>query len=256
MARERFVTCTSCKQDIRGDARFCPHCGAELHLKGSQRGNVLWWYVGAAAASILIFLVLREMTDRLTAPQPASPPVDVSVPPEDMSDHPMLARLEELAKDGDPNALLNLAEAAYQLSHQDPRYLSRAAAPLERFLEKYPNHSYALRFLGNVNYDLKQPKRAIALYRRYLEQNPKDANVLTDLGTQLLFDGQTEAAIDAYQRAIQIFPNHYHAYRNLNIAYLQLGDSDRAEACLKKAREIESVHGKAMAPELEQPRLP
>jgi tetratricopeptide (TPR) repeat protein len=173
-----------------------------------------------------------------TASQPAlpddHPPIEI---PQQVKD--AIREVVERAKAAPDDVELwrQAAQVQYRAGLVDRSYLPEAAAAYRHVLERLPADTEALRALGNIAYEQRQPATAVQYYRQYLEQKPGDLEVRTDLGTMLLALGDTEKALETYQSVLRDDPNFFQAHFNLGVAYHGLGKMDEAKASFARARE-------------------
>ena len=248
--------CPKCGEKRIKSAKFCVSCGHAFG--GGPTGNMTHTLIGLAAVVVLTGITwfgVDRMLQREAAEE-ASHNHGQHGHGQGPETDPHLASMEEAAKSGAPEALMELAEHQIDRSAQDPAYLEKAMHTLERLLNSYPNHAYTLRLLGNVCYNLRESEKAAEYYRRYLEIYPDDANVITDRATQLLALERDEEAIASYKRAIELYPNFYNAHFNLAIAYEHTGNEEKAEEYKAKAEAIRNSVGTAQPPIRELSRLP
>jgi len=246
--------CPSCGEKRREGANFCHACGFGIaESGGGGRASAIMLAAIALAMTVVAFAAVKLIDwDR---PAPARPDA-VAEDPHAGEANAELEALKARADGGDPNALMELAERQIMLTARDEDYLYQAAQTLEKIIDRFPEHGYALRLAGNVYFQLAMPPKAIDYYKRYLEIYPQDANVRVDLGTQLLEVERFQEAIDQYEAAIRLFPNFYNAYHNLAVAYGRMNQPERAAENRRKAEEIEKTHGRNLAPAIEMPRMP
>lgn len=249
--------CSKCSSTLRAAAKYCANCGAPIEGQ-PHRGLTL--YLIAAIMSLAIYFPFRHLVtpygsaadhaghDHAQA-QTASGHATMSE-----SEMSHLGELKKASEKGDPVAILAYVEHLIKISNQYPELLKQALDPLKSLTQQYPNHALSLKMLGDLCFDLNQPKDAINAYRQYLKLRPDDANVWTDMGTQYFYSDQPQAAIDAYQQAISHFPDHYNAHFNLHLVYNSLNQTEQGQTYRAKAEEIEARVGKAMAPSLPQER--
>ena len=85
---------------------------------------------------------------------------------------------------------------------------------------------------------LKQYERAFQDFNKAIELNINDYKAYTNRGVVYFNKQQYEQAVRDFNRAIEINPHYVLAYINLAFFYKKLGDMERAQAYLKKAKEL------------------
>ena len=96
--------------------------------------------------------------------------------------------------------------------------LSAAAELYQQLLDKDPNNSDALHYLGLVNYQQGNLETADALMTRSLQINPSCANTFSDLGMVKVKREQVQQALLLFTHALQRNPNHIDALNNMAVA--------------------------------------
>ena len=253
---DQLKFCALCGAKRAPGASFCGNCGRRLAGRspwgaGLFRRGTFWIAVIAVTSLLLIWFSLGPAPEK----QDANLAVGSNGSANTVEDSRRQA-LERAAVGGSAGALMDLVDYYLQQSSTDPTLKSKAAHSLHLFLERFPDHPYALRLLGNIYFDLKMAKLAQQTYQRYLDQYPKDVNVRTDFGTVLLAQGKVDAAIDTYLQAIQEVPDFYNALFNLSIAYDRKGDPVQSGIYRQQAKAVEQTKGRVMPPQLDLPRLP
>lgn len=109
-------------------------------------------------------------------------------------------------------------------------------------LEEDPSEGYVLESLLNNVGRGAQLDRLIEDYRRRIDENPDDADLRLVLGHLLKAKRKWEEAIDQYDRAAEFAPERPQPYASRGDAYLQLRETDRAQADFERALDrIESA---------------
>lgn len=243
--------CAFCGAARQPKARFCIACGQPF--RGFRHRNLQipprWapWFVvtivllasSAAVIHGLLFPAPKGGVKRVeTANQgnlPADhPPIEL---PQQVKDaiRELVERAQAAPEDLD--LWRQVAQAQYRAGLLDPQYLSEARSAYRHILERLPDDLEALRALGNIAYEQRQPTVAVNYYRQYLTKKPDDLEVRTDLGTMLLALGQTDEALATYQAVLRDNPNFFQAHFNLGVAYHGLGKTEEAMAAFARARE-------------------
>lgn len=246
---QRF--CGFCGTQRLPEAQFCTRCG---HAFGSARrrfrlppqwapafvlGTVVLVGAGAVVHGTL-FPAPKRTVPRVASPAeqnlPEShPPVEL---PQQVKDAIREVVEQAQASPNDIERWRQAAQVQYRASFVDPSYLAGAASAYQHILEQVPGDLEALRALGNIAYERRQPDVAIAYYEQYLAKKPEDLEVRTDLGTMLLAAGQTDKALATYQAVLQDDPKFFQAHFNLGVAYHGLGKTEEALAAFARAREL------------------
>ncbi len=244
---QRF--CAFCGTAREPAARFCISCGRpfasrlRLHLPPRWAplfvaGTVVLLCSGAIVHGLL-FPAKKGGVKRVeTASQgnlPTDhPPVEL---PQQVKDaiRDLVARAQ--AAPDDLTLWRQAAQAQYRAGLFDPAYLNDARTAYRHILERVPDDLEALRALGNIAYEQRQPTAAVTYYRQYLTKKPDDLEVRTDLGTMLLALGETDEALAAYQGVLRDDPNFFQAHFNLGVAYHGMGKTEEALAAFARARE-------------------
>jgi len=109
-------------------------------------------------------------------------------------------------------------------------------------LEEDPSEGYVLESLLNKVGRGAQLDGLIEDYRRRIDENPDDADLRLVLGHLLKAQRKWKQAIDQYDRAAEIAPDRPQPYASRGDAYLQLRETDRAQADFERALDrIESA---------------
>ncbi|MBK8923597.1 MAG: tetratricopeptide repeat protein [Saprospirales bacterium] len=138
-----------------------------------------------------------------------------------------------------PVSFLNLGNAAISKNQY-----AEAIGHYEEVLRLAPNYGLARinigrtyqawgRMEGKQNNNLP---RAAELLEKAIAYGNSDATVYLDLGTAYGMMGRNEQAIPHFEKAAQLEPKNPNAWRNLAIAYRAIGNAQKAEECLQKAK--------------------
>lgn len=131
------------------------------------------------------------------------------------------------------------------VKHMDKGEWQEARQALEGVLAIEPDHPGSLNKLGVCLVESGDTSGAEAMFRRALEVDPQMAQAHSNLGNIELTRGCAAAARDLYLEALKLDPNYSLAHHNLSAAYKRLGQIDKAIAEHKKARSLESQHGRS-----------
>ncbi len=246
---QRF--CPFCGVARQPGARFCTSCGQPFGttLRYNLRIPPRWAPLFVAATVLLLSAGAVVHGLLFPAPRGGIKKVETASQETLPADHPpvelpqqvkeAIRELAERAK-GAPDDLAlwrQVAQAQYRAGFFDPAYLNEARSAYRHILERAPDDLEALRALGNIAYEQRQPAVAVTYYRQYLAQKPDDLEVRTDLGTMLLALGETDNALATYQAVLRDNPNFFQAHFNLGVAYHGLGKTEEAMAAFARARE-------------------
>jgi tetratricopeptide (TPR) repeat protein len=91
---------------------------------------------------------------------------------------------------------------------------------LKDIVKKDPKNLSALEELGNLYFDIGQPKESIEAYTQYLALKPENANVRTDMGIMYRTMGEFDRAIEEFKKAAQSDPKHVNSRYNIGIVLL------------------------------------
>ena len=141
----------------------------------------------------------------------------------------LLETVAQLAPDL-PEIQFNLA-----LCHDAQGHFAEAEAALRRELAINPRHALAHNELGTALSRRGAESEAEASFRAALAVRPDLASAQFNLGNSLRKRDAIEDSIVAYQRALEIQPGFWNALVNLAVSWRDLGQLDRAEACLLAA---------------------
>ena len=251
--------CTQCGASLASQARFCVECGAPVEGGATARRGRPEWLLRLAPALVVLGVlvvgggaVLVGLQAPKTAPttpgrgRPPGPqggtPMPEGHPPITVPDEVKQAIRDLAAKataaPDDLQTWKHLADIQYQSGQLEPAYLADAERSYQHILQKAPDNLDALRSLGNVAFDRKQPEPAIGFYQRYLAKKPDDAEVRTDMGTMYLAAGNAREALVQFETVLKQNPKFFQAQFNAAIAYRTLGEQEQSLAALAQAREI------------------
>lgn len=90
----------------------------------------------------------------------------------------------------------------------DTQGLQQRLAELQAQVAETPDQTDIWIRIGDIHFDLNQPKEAVGAYRKSLELNPANADVWTDMGVMYRRLGQPEEALAAFDQAIAVEPEH------------------------------------------------
>jgi len=131
------------------------------------------------------------------------------------------------------NLALELTARAMTL-HQNGQ-LREAQRLYEQILRINPRHFDALRMMGRLAVQGRNPKAAVDLYNQALEVYPDHIETLTELANTLLDLGYPSVAVAPLTNLIQIDSKSAEAHNNLGHALSMTGDHASALACFDAA---------------------
>ncbi|MCX8071253.1 MAG: tetratricopeptide repeat protein [Candidatus Binatia bacterium] len=249
--------CAFCGAARHPGGRYCTHCGRPFHESKRLRFKIpaRWaplFVLGSVLAISSVGIVhgllfpapkggIKRGEASAKADLPADhPPIEL---PQQVKD--AIRELVERAKAAPDDLELwrQAAQAQYRAAMFDPTYLPEARNAYEHIAERVPGDLEALRALGNIAYEQRQPSVAVNYYEQYLAKKPDDLEVRTDLGTMLLALGQSEKALETYRAVLRENPNFFQAHFNLGVAYHGLGKEEEAKAAFARARETAPDEG-------------
>ena len=91
---------------------------------------------------------------------------------------------------------------------------------LKEIVKKDPKNLPAWVELGNLHFDMDQPKEAIEAYSQYLAVKPDNPDVRTDMGIMYRKLGQFDRAIEEFRKAAQSDPKHTNSRYNIGLVLL------------------------------------
>lgn len=111
---------------------------------------------------------------------------------------------------------------ASQMAQQEPDLMAMNLRinTLQDIVKKDPKNLSALEELGNLYFDIGQPKESIEAYSQYLAIKPDNANVRTDMGIMYRALGDFDRAIQEFKKAAQSDPKHVNSRYNIGIVLL------------------------------------
>ncbi len=116
----------------------------------------------------------------------------------------------------------------------------REAEPLYRYvLERQPDHSDALHFLGVIAQQIGDPESALHLIQRAIRQSPDSAPYHNNLGEAQRALGLIDDAAASYRRALELDPGFSTAHNNLANVLADAGAREEALAGYDRAAEFE-----------------
>jgi len=91
---------------------------------------------------------------------------------------------------------------------------------LKEIVKKDPKNLSAWVELGNLYFDMDQPKEAIEAYSQYLAVKPDNPDVRTDMGIMYRKLGQFDKALEEFRKAAQSDPKHVNSRYNIGLVLL------------------------------------
>lgn len=121
----------------------------------------------------------------------------------------------------------------------------QAESQLNRFLTRYPHHSYALRVLAATQIKQKQPDQALKTIAPLLSPEAKDAAALILASEAYRIKGESAKSAEYLERAAAIDPKNAAIQTQLGLTHLSAGDSQLAIAELGNAASLDSSQYRA-----------
>jgi protein O-GlcNAc transferase len=143
------------------------------------------------------------------------------------------------------NLALQLTARAMTL-HQNGRF-REAQQMYEQILRLNPRHFDALRMMGRLAIQGRNPKAAVELYGQALDVYPTHIETLTELANLLLDEGYPQAAVAPLKTLIQADPKSAEAHNNLAHALSMTGDHANALVCFDAALALRPDYVLALA---------
>ncbi len=131
------------------------------------------------------------------------------------------------------------------LEHHHAGRLPQAEVIYRQILEREPNHSDALHFLGVLAHQVGKIDAAVDLIGLAIRVNPRNPTYYCNLGCVLEQQGRSSDAADALQKALSLKPDLAEAHYNLGLALFNQDRLDEAIACYQHAIAIKPNYGEA-----------
>src|SRR5688500_14151700 len=116
--------------------------------------------------------------------------------------------------------------------------MAGARTALEGIVEKNPNNSDALAWLGFIYMRMNEPAKAVPLLERAIPLRPNDVEVMNNLGNAYMGVGQPEKALDHYMAITRIKPEMFEPWYNVGNIHLKARRHDEALKAYTKANEL------------------
>ena len=113
-----------------------------------------------------------------------------------------------------------------------------ARTALEGLVEKNPNNSDALAWLGFIYMRMNEPAKAVPMLERALPLRPNDVEVMNNLGNAYMGVGQPEKALDQYMAITVQKPEMFEAWYNVGNIHLKARRHEEALKFYTKANEL------------------
>lgn len=126
----------------------------------------------------------------------------------------------------------DMAQAHHELgyAYTQLRQWDKAVASLKQATALKPDLADSHRLLGDALTQLGQWEEALASYNRAITVKPESAATYLGLAAVYKHTKQLPDAVNAYLKVIELRPNHAAARYELGLLYLELDDSDSAQA--------------------------
>lgn len=125
------------------------------------------------------------------------------------------------------------------LDHVEKQEWEQSALACKQATTILPNMAEAYKIWGNALQRMGNTAEAMSCYAKAVEIKPNLAEVYAGLGDIYAEQDKLQQAVKHYQKAIIIRPNTT-VYRSLAKVWQRLGDSERTQANISKALELES----------------
>jgi len=140
-----------------------------------------------------------------------------------------------------PVSYLNLGNAAIAQNHY-----AEAIEQYENALKEAPNYGIARTNIGRTYHawGVEEGKkngnipRAVELLEKAVEYGMTDAGTYLDLGAAYGMMGLNEKAVPYFEKTIAMDPKNQTAWRNLSISYHSMGQTAKANECLRQAEAL------------------
>ncbi len=126
------------------------------------------------------------------------------------------------------------------LEHSEKQEWERSALACKQAVQIMPNMAEAYKVWGNALQRMGKTGEAMSCYAKAVEVEPNLAEVYAGIADIYTQQGKWQQAVKHYQKAIIIRPSAT-IYRSLAEVWQQLGNSDKAQLNLYRARELETV---------------
>ena len=188
------------------------------------------------------FQPLTKINSALTKTSDSQPPLSkVEVEPNNISpsfSKPLKTINPQQSKDIDwETAQVYLQKA---LEHSEKQEWERSALACKQAVQIMPNMAEAYKVWGNALQRMGKTGEAMSCYAKAVEVEPNLAEVYAGIADIYTQQEKWQQAVKHYQKAIIIRPSAT-IYRSLAEVWQQLGNSDKAQLNLYRARELETV---------------
>ncbi len=126
------------------------------------------------------------------------------------------------------------------LEHSEKQEWERSALACKQAVQIMPNMAEAYKVWGNALQRMGKTGEAMSCYAKAVEVEPNLAEVYAGIADIYTQQEKWQQAVKHYQKAIIIRPSAT-IYRSLAEVWQRLGNSDKAELNLYRARELETV---------------
>lgn len=143
-------------------------------------------------------------------------------------------------------AMLPAGKTSVPAAAIPPEFAARIAT-LEKKVTANPADAQSWAELGNLYFDVNQPRMAVTAYQESLRISPDNVDVLTDMGIMLRELGEFENAVASFRRASSVNPRHENAMFNEGVVlYYDLGRKGEA---MKAWQRLLAVNPQASTPD-------
>ena len=150
------------------------------------------------------------------------------------------------AESGARQVTMTLEEAlAYGVRQHREGDLDRAEVIYEAVLQRHPERTDILNWLGILKHQRGDLEQALALMRQVVERSPDADGAWNNIGNVLLELDRDEEAAEAFTRSLELVETPY-VWANLARAWRRRGALDRSERVCRRALEMQPDNGPAM----------
>ena len=128
------------------------------------------------------------------------------------------------------------------LKHLENQRIEKALQSFQKTIEIAPQHASARNRVATIQYQRGEYGAAEKQYRTILEQRPNYFAALINLGGVLLAQGRHEESLEINFRALEERSDEPLVQAQIGYCFYNLGEFDKSEQYLKRAKELEPGH--------------